>query len=270
MIQFGLSPCPNDTYIFFKFIQNKEIDPIFLDVEELNQLALLEKIPLIKVSCATAVQLKNYHILSSGGAMGFGCGPIIVSNFKYLEKDISLKNKIENWEIFIPGRHTTANFLFSTYCKENQIVLKNNINYIRYDKIIPELLKLKQKNIPSLGILIHEERFTYSNFNLFLEIDLGSWWESFTKLPIPLGCIVIHKSIFEQKNKIQKEIQESIFYSQKHFEEVLPFIKEKAQTLSEEAIKEHIKLYVNEFSIELGKKGWEALEKLKKFINSDI
>lgn len=267
MIKFGLSPCPNDTYIFFKFIQNQEIEPIFLDVEELNQLALLEKIPLIKVSCATAVQLKNYQILSSGGAMGFGCGPLIISNFK---KDMKLKNKIETWKIFIPGKHTTANFLFYTFCKENQIDLNNNINYIRYDKIIPELLKLKQENVPSLGILIHEERFTYSNFNLFLEIDLGNWWESFTKLPIPLGCIVIHKSILEYKGRIQKEIQKSILYSQNHFEEVLPFIKEKAQTLSEDAIKEHIKLYVNEFSIELGEKGWEALEKLKKFIKSDI
>ncbi len=265
-MKFGLSPCPNDTFIFYKFIQNKEITPIFLDVEELNQLARKQEIPLVKVSCATAVQLKNYEILSCGGAMGYGCGPLIISN--QLSKK-PIKEAIQTYTILIPGKFTTANFLFTSFCKENQIQDKLfDILYLRYDEIIPKMLELKQKNQNALGILIHEERFTYKKFQLYFEFDLGTWWETFTNLPIPLGCIVLHKDFSKDKQKIEESIRESLLYSKQNYEQVLPFIKEKAQTLDEEAILNHIQLYVNEFSYNIQESGWIALKKMKELIEN--
>ncbi|MFN3603520.1 MAG: MqnA/MqnD/SBP family protein [Leptonema sp. (in: bacteria)] len=265
-MEFGLTPCPNDTYIFYKFIQKPWISPIFLDVEELNQLALQGNLPLVKVSCATAVQLKEYVILASGAAMGFGCGPLLVSNY---DNSKNLTEKIKNSRILIPGKHTTANFLFANFCSKNQIPTKDlKIEYVRYDQIIPSLIEFKSKNQNAMGILIHEERFTYRNFNLNLEMELGSWWEMHTQLPIPLGCIVLHKDFWQDKVKIEEEIRESILYSKTHFQEVFPFIKNKAQTLSEEAILNHIHLYVNDFSLNIEERGWIALDKMKQFIQT--
>lgn len=263
-MKFGLSPCPNDTYIFYKFIQNKKIIPLFLDVEELNQLALKEEIPLIKVSCATAVLLKHYDILSCGGALGYGCGPLIISNQNSEE---NLKEKIQKYTIYIPGTFTTANFLFTSFCKENQISTKQlDIVFLRYNEIIPQLLLLKNKQQNALGILIHEERFIYNTFHLYLELDLGNWWERFTNLPIPLGCIVLHKDFSKEKETIENAIRESLLFSKENYHKVLPFIKEKAQTLDEVAIHNHIQLYVNEFSFNIQESGWTALQKMKEFI----
>lgn len=259
-IHFGLSPCPNDTYIFYHFIKTGKYEPIFLDVEELNQLALQERLPLIKVSCITAVQLKNYEILSSGGAMGYGCGPLIVSNIQET-KESKIIEKLQKYPVFIPGKHTTANFLFYQFCHYHNIQPKN-VFYIRYDKIILEVKKQR-----SFGILIHEERFSYQNHHLYKVIDLGEWWELKTGLPIPLGCIVLHKDFLDLKKTIENDIKKSIEFSHKNFNEVLPFIKKYAQTLEENTIKAHINLYVTDFSYDMQDKGIIAINKLKEFIN---
>ncbi len=262
-LDFGLSPCPNDTYIFYKFIQQSEIVPHFLDVEELNQLAYKEEFPLIKVSCYTALQLKNYVILKNGGAMGYGCGPILVSGNKMEKENLILS--FQNSTILIPGKNTTANFLFKYFCKKNHIeISKLDIQYTRYDQIIPTLQKEKK----FFGILIHEERFTYQAFNLFLITDLGEWWEKETNLPIPLGCIVLHKDLLELKEKIENQILESILYSKNFYDEVLPFIRKYAQSMDDKAIKQHIDLYVTDFSYDMKDKGRETLRKMKSFILS--
>lgn len=263
IIEFALSPCPNDTYIFYKFLQKDKYKAYFYDIEELNQLAINESIPLIKVSCVTAVQLNQYVILNAGGAIGYGCGPIIVSNsYEFQPKNDFIKY-LYDYPVYVPGKHTTANFLFHQFCLNNNIDIdKINIHYIRYDKIIETL---KKEEI-GFGILIHEERFTYNKFNLNLIIDLGEWWEDNTSLPIPLGCIVLHKDYLYLKSKIEKEIQESIDYSKNHFDKVFPFIKQHAQSLEDHAIISHINLYVTDFSYDMGEKGKETINKLKTFI----
>lgn len=261
--EFAVSPCPNDTYIFYKFIQKRNYKTYFYDIEELNQLAFKEAFPLIKVSCVTAVQLENYIILNSGGAIGYGCGPIIVSNIDKFHQRLDFIPYIYQYPIYIPGKNTTANFLFHQFCQEHQIDINQiNIQYIRYDKIIETL---RQKEL-GFGILIHEERFTYSRFNLNMILDLGEWWEDQTTLPIPLGCIVLHKDYLYLKSKIEKDIQESIEYSKNHLDVVFPFIKQHAQTLDEEAILSHIQLYVTDFSYDMGEKGKETIQKLKTFL----
>jgi 1,4-dihydroxy-6-naphthoate synthase len=261
-LDFGLSPCPNDTFIFYRFIQSGKYQPYFLDIEELNESAMKERFPLIKVSCVTAVQLPNYEILSSGGAIGYGCGPLLVSSSNLTEKNFLEQSK--NYPIFIPGKHTTANFLFHQYCQYHHIDTNSlRIEYLRYDKIIPELKKQK-----GVGILIHEERFNFQNHQLYKIRDLGEWWEQTTQLPIPLGCIVLHKDFLEFKKAIELDIQNSILYSQNHYQEVLPFIKRYAQSMEEDVIKSHIDLYVTDFSFDMHDKGREAIIKLKNFINN--
>ncbi len=261
-LDFGLSPCPNDTFIFYHFIKDSEFNPIFLDIEELNNLALQEKIPLIKVSCATAIQLKNYEILRSGAAIGFHCGPILISNTN-IENNWQLLKK---FPVYIPGFHTTANFLFYQFCYFYQIEYKKlDIVFTRYDKIIPALLN---RNTTAFGILIHEERFSYQNKNLFSVVDLGDWWQNTTQLPIPLGCIVLHKDLINKKEEIEKKIQDSILYSKNHYNEVLPFIKKYAQSMDDKDIHSHINLYVTEFSFDLKEEGMRSIQELKKFIQN--
>ncbi len=261
-LDFALSPCPNDTFIFYHFIQTGKYQPFFLDIEELNESAIKERFPLIKVSCITAVQLPNYEILSSGGAIGYGCGPLIVSSFSTTE--INFFEQVEEYPIFIPGKHTTANFLFYQYCSYNKINIDRlKIEYLRYDKIISSLKKQK-----SIGILIHEERFNFQNHQLYKIRDLGEWWENTTQLPIPLGCIVLHKDFLKLKEVIELDIQHSILYSKNNYQEVLPFIKRYAQSMEEDVIKSHIDLYVTDFSFDMQDKGREAILKLKYFINN--
>ena len=263
-LDFGLSPCPNDTFIFYRFIQTGKYQPYFLDIEELNESAIKERFPLIKVSCITAVQLSNYEILSSGGAIGYGCGPLIVSSFSTTE--INFIEQVEKYPIFIPGKHTTANFLFHQYCSYNKINIDRlKIEYLRYDKIISSLKKQK-----AFGILIHEERFNFQNHQLYKIRDLGEWWENTTQLPIPLGCIILHKDYLELKNSIEQDIKDSILYSKNRYQEALPFIKKYAQTMDEEVIQSHIKLYVTDFSYDMQDKGREAIAQLKQFIKKSM
>ncbi len=262
-LDFALSPCPNDTYIFYKFIHSGNYKAYFYDIEELNQLALKESLPLIKVSCVIAVQLDSYIILKSGGAIGYGCGPIVISNFQEIQTESHFLNHLYDFPIYIPGKTTTANFLFHQFCYDHHInPSKVNIHFIRYDKIIETL----KNGEPAFGILIHEERFTYKKFHFNMILDLGEWWEDKTKLPIPLGCIVLHKDYLYLKSKIEKEIQESIEYSKNNFEIVYPFIKHHAQSLEDMAILSHINLYVTDFSYDMGEKGKETIQKLKTFI----
>lgn len=264
-LHFGLTPCPNDTFIFYKFLQKPYIVSHFHDVEELNQLALMETYPLIKVSCAAAVRLKNYIILESGGAMGYNCGPLLLAN-KEIPPD-TLSDFLLQRKILIPGKYTTANFLFRKFTETLQIPIEeSSINYVRYDAIIPALVKEKEI---LFGVVIHEERFTYAGYHLFLVEDLGEWWQKHTGLPIPLGCIVLHKTLIDLKEEIEREIRQSILYSRNHFDEVFPFIKEHAQTMDKEAIKMHIETYVTDFSYRMDEDGRKAIQQLRDLLTKE-
>lgn len=264
MLKLGISPCPNDIFIFYgllrKKIDLKGLDFEFLidDVETLNNLCLKKKLPISKISAHSYYYLEeDYKILNSGGAVSEE-GPVAVM------KDLDLIDKALEIRIALPGKFTTATALMWFFWKKFFKHKKFKIFYTRYDKIYEKLLN----DEVDVGVLIHEGRFTYEKLGFKLLCDLGDFWKTGTDLPIPLGAIVMMKNLnFEEK--LENLIRESIVYSRENQEEVINFAKNYAQELSREVIISHIKTYVNEYSINLGKVGIESIEMLKKKISKE-
>lgn len=250
-VSIGISPCPNDCFIFYGLIHHKiknnffSPEVVMKDVEELNEMALQGRVSVCKMSYPVLLKASHlYDISSSGGAMGFGCGPLL----------ISLKKKpIHEYEsMVLPGEHTSAHFLFRFLHPE----FKGKKIFLRYDRIENFLLNHPE----AAGVIIHENRFTYHQKGLELAEDLGKSWEQTTGLPIPLGGIGIHKNLPDEiRTKIPSLILESLNYAYEHPEEVLDFMKVHAQELSKEVILAHVKTYVNEFSENIGERGLQSV-----------
>ena len=253
-ITLGISPCPNDTFIFFHLLNKKrlpfKIRPVVADVERLNELVLKKELDISKVSFALAGRvLDNYIILNSGAALGRGCGPLLLG-----KEPVQNIEELENKQIGIPGKYTTATLLFQMFLPRAK-----NLQEMLFSKIPGAIAKGEI----FAGCCIHETRFTYKNFGLTQIADLGKWWEEKTRLPIPLGGIVAQRSI--SKNRlllIQEAIKESIEYAEKNPEETLPFIKRYAQEMEVSVLKKHIDLYVNDFSKSLRDEGQDAIKAL--------
>ena len=253
----GYSPCPNDCFIFDALVHHK-IDTEGLefvvqleDVETLNQKALRAQLDITKLSFhAYAKVLEEYILLRSGSALGFNCGPLLI-------KDSGRKNqnlKEEDWVVAIPGELTTANFLLSlAYPK-----MKNK-KVMLFSEIEDAVLKGKV----DAGLIIHESRFTYVEKGLEKIADLGEFWENLIQAPIPLGGIVMKRSLSEeQQQKVSRLIKKSVEFAFKNPESSMPYVKKHAQEMSEEVMKKHIALYVNEFSLDLGETGTNAVNLL--------
>lgn len=245
MFTFGFSPCPNDTYIFFA-LANGLIDTRGLkfdfkieDVETLNNATLKGDLDISKVSCHLFCYIDNeYDFLHKGAAFGRGCGPLLVS--KKFDNLKSLTGKT----ISIPGIFTTAFLLLRLLLSQKGIHI-GDIRVKPYNEIMPSVVE----GYADAGLIIHEGRFTYSSYGLNKIIDLGQWWEADTGLPIPLGGIVAKKSLGKENIKIiENLIDESICFADKDKSTAMPFIKRYAQELSDDVIKNHIDLYVNDFS----------------------
>ncbi len=262
-ISIGFSPCPNDTYIFDALINQKidtapfEFELTLADVEELNELALANKLDVTKLSYhAFSECCSSYDLLSAGSALGRGCGPLLIS------KQATEKQKLNERTIAIPGKLTTANFLLQFYNPEitkKQTVLFSEIE----DLVLSEQV--------DAGVIIHENRFTYADRGLVLLQDLGAYWEEQSHFPIPLGGIVV-KNTFDPENqsRLNQLIRSSIEYAHKHSSITLPkFIKDNAQEMSEEVMRKHINLYVNHFSTNLGQEGEAAIRYMMKSINPE-
>lgn len=256
-LKLAISPCPNDTFIFYGLIHQKintyglTFKTIVLDVEELNLLAFENPPDICKLSYHALLYLSDiYFISSSGGAMGFGNGPLLVSKEK--------KTDINHYSIVaLPGEHTTAHFLFK-YIYPDFI---NKKIFIRYDKI--ESFVLKEPY--SAGVLIHESRFTYKEKGLALISDLGLAWQNQTSLPVPLGGIGISKKLsFEVCKLIPDLIRESIHFAQLHPNEVYDFMKLHAQELDKDTIWKHVRTFVNDYSAFIGENGRKALTQMAK------
>ena len=259
----GFSPCPNDTFIFDALVNNKIdtegllFDVVLEDVETLNQWALNEKLDITKLSYGVLpLVLDKYIVLNSGSALGTGVGPLLISNpLRPLKWEPGEdKSEIEKSIIAIPGEHTTAHLLFSMAYPN----AKKKI-FIRYDEIENFVLQGK-----GLGVIIHENRFTYADKGLHKIMDLGDYWEKERGKPIPLGGIVIKRSV---DNKISLQVDElirkSIEYAFEHHYSSLPeFVKNNAQEMSEEVMQKHINLYVNKYSVGLGEVGKNAINNL--------
>jgi 1,4-dihydroxy-6-naphthoate synthase len=260
-LSLGFSPCPNDTFIFDAMIHQKidteglSFEVVFDDVETLNQKAFRADLDITKLSYhAYAYLTENYVLLHSGSALGFGVGPLLICNKnEYSSLDMeSLRPQASNLRIGIPGKYTTANFLLSIAFPE----AKNKIE-MKFFEIESALLN----NQIDLGVIIHENRFTYQDKGLKKIIDLGEYWEDLTHGPIPLGGIMIKRNLPEEiKQKVNRIIRRSVEYAFDHPDSGFDFIRSLSQEMSTEVIKKHIELYVNKFSIDLDELGRKAVE----------
>ena len=258
----GFSPCPNDTFIF-DALANKKIDThgidfdiVLEDVQTLNSWALQGKLDFSKISYGVLPLItNNYVLLNSGGALGKGVGPLLITKSMGNEQ-WTMDNKV----IAIPGENTTAHLLFSLAYPNTK-----NKKFLIFNQIENAVLN---KEV-DCGVIIHENRFTYQNKGLHKIIDLGEYWEQTTKLPIPLGGIVAHKKI---NNVISKQvdalIKQSVEYAfANHRHQLTNYVKQHSQEMSEAVMQQHIDLYVNNYSINLGEEGKKAVLKLIEIFN---
>lgn len=263
----GFSPCPNDTFIFDALVNKKidtgdfEFDAVLEDVQTLNQWAMQGKLDITKLSYGVLpLVLNDYAVLQSGSALGRGVGPLLISGplqpaheSHTLISSFEDKAFVDNAIIAIPGEQTTAHLLFSLAYPN----AKKKI-FLRYDTIENFVAEGK-----GLGVIIHENRFTYKDKGLKKIIDLGDFWEKETGSAIPLGGIVINRKI---SSNIQKQIdaliKKSIEYAYSNYPELNDYIKNNAQEMSEDVMRQHIDLYVNDYSVNLGEEGKNAIKKL--------
>lgn len=260
----GFSPCPNDTFIFDALIHNKidtkgiEFQVEYHDVETLNKKAFNKELDITKLSYhAFAYAVENYELLDSGSALGFGVGPLLISKNMELSKELSeltgkaLPDKFKNLKIGIPGRFTTANFLLGLAFPELE-----NKEILVFSDIESALINEEI----DLGLIIHENRFTYQQKGLYKVVDLGDYWEKTTESPIPLGGIVISRDLSQDIKEIVNElIAESVRYAFNNPKSSLEYVRSHAQEMQEEVMYKHIELYVNQYSVELGELGKKAI-----------
>src|SRR4030066_999703 len=252
----GYSPCPNDTFIFYALVHDKidtknlKFNEILLDVETLNQKALLTELDLTKISYhAFGHMRKNYCLLKAGGALGKDCGPLVIAKNEYTMEELRGK------KIAIPGKLTTAYLLLQLYNPDFRLQTSDLLE-MPFDKIIDAVAKEEV----DAGLIIHESRFTYHSYGLKQIVDLGEWWEKQTGHLIPLGGIIAKRSLGEGLNKkINKTIKSSIEYAFSNRSEPMDYIKKHSQELSDEVINQHINLYVNNYSLDVGQDGEKAV-----------
>jgi len=250
----GFSPCPNDTFIFCGLVQGHiPLSGLSLqqerleDVETLNEWALEERLDITKLSFhAFGFVRDRYMLLHSGAALGRGCGPLLVAGRNINAADLA------EMTVAVPGKYTTAAMLLKLYAP----ALKN-IVMMRFDEIMPAI----EAGRIDCGVIIHESRFTYAARGLVLLEDLGAWWETTSGYPIPLGGIAVKRSLGPDFiREIDRGIKASIIWAQTNRRLCWPYIKEHAQELEDSVIDDHIGLYVNTFSEDLGEEGIAAVE----------
>ncbi len=262
-LSIGFSPCPNDTFIFDALVNHK-IDTgdirfeVFLeDVEALNRMALQEKLDITKISYGVLPRIMPaYRVLEAGGALGVGVGPLLVS-----ASPIELE-QVPDFSIALPGIHTTANMLFTLAFPQ---ALKKV--YMKFSDIEDAVLRGET----NLGVLIHENRFTYEQKGLHKLLDLGEYWEHNTKCPIPLGGIVMNRQFdIELMNRVNSLIRESLLYARQNYPTLSAYVKTNSQEMDEDVMRKHIDLYVNDYSMALGSEGraavWQLLDVASHFI----
>ena len=255
-LSLGFSPCPNDTFIFDALV-NKKIDTEGLDfdihledVQTLNNFSLEDRLDFSKISYGVLPLLLNTHTLfNSGGAMGNGVGPLLIS-----KKENVTPDQVNNLRIAIPGKNTTAYLLFSFVYPNAK-----NISFYVFNEIEAAVLSGEV----DAGVIIHENRFTYAQKGLYKITDLGAQWKTKTKSPIALGGIVasnrIPKPIMQQVDQL---IAKSVEYAFNNYPAISEYVSSHAEEMSEAVMRQHIDLYVNDFSRDMGDSGKNAIETL--------
>lgn len=252
-LSLGYSPCPNDTFIFYALAHKKvrgsvEFSEMLRDVETLNRMARRSELDVTKVSFNAFGHLReDYCLLRSGSALGRGCGPLIVAKDRINIADLAGK------KIAIPGKMTTAYLLLQLFDPD----IKNVVE-MPFDRIMNAV----SLGAVDAGLIIHEGRFTYPEYNLVQLIDLGEWWEGETGLPIPLGGIIAKRSLgTDVINEVDRMLKMSVEFAFANRSMTRGYIKEHAQELDDEVIDQHIGLYVNDYTLEIGD-GAAAVEEL--------
>jgi 1,4-dihydroxy-6-naphthoate synthase len=253
----AFSPCPNDCFIFDAIVNRRidleglEFSVRLADVEALNKAAFAGGVDVTKLSFhAYAYCADRYVLMDAGSALGSNCGPLLISKRPISQADVATGNL----RIAIPGKYTTANFLLGL-----AFPTATNKTELLFSDIEPALLA----GDVDAGLIIHENRFTYAAKGLRKIIDLGEFWESQTGAPIPLGGIVIRRSLADDvKDRVNRVLRRSVEYAFAHREASLPFVRQHAQEMSEGVMYRHIDLYVNEYSVDLGTRGRKAVELL--------
>ncbi|MES2061495.1 MAG: 1,4-dihydroxy-6-naphthoate synthase [Bacteroidota bacterium] len=257
----GFSPCPNDTFIFDALIHHKidteglDFEVFYDDVETLNQKAFRGELDITKLSYhAFAYAADKYILLDAGSALGFGVGPMLICKGNADDLKTRLKAGDTSLKIGIPGKFTTANFLLSLAypdaANKQELVFSDIENAVLDGRV-------------DVGLIIHENRFTYQDKGLHKIIDLGDYWEKRTGCAIPLGGIVANRNQpTDVQHKINRVLKRSVAFAFANPKSGLAYIRSHAQEMNEEVMYKHIDLYVNKFSVDLGEEGKKAIKLL--------
>ncbi|SFX64270.1 1,4-dihydroxy-6-naphthoate synthase [Thermoactinomyces sp. DSM 45891] len=254
------SPCPNDTFIFHAWVHGliagaPELDVTYADIDKTNTWASESTTyDLLKISCAALPWIRpEYTLLPCGGALGRGCGPLVLVNSQHKEVGSS---SLSGTRVAVPSKRSTAYLLFRLWIAGHVPGGVGEIVVMPFHEIMPAV----RDGLVDAGLVIHEARFTYPTFGLQLVKDLGEWWEEDTGLPIPLGAILARRDL--DIRGITSTIRQSVQYAWEHPEASQEYILQLAQEMDIEVAQAHINLYVNEFSANLGLEGYQAIEVL--------
>ncbi len=251
----AFSPCPNDTFLFDALVHGRVgqegffSEPFLEDVETLNRWAFEGRHDVTKLSYhAAALLTDTYQLLRSGSALGRGCGPLLIARGPL---DLS---RAADWKIAIPGRYTTAAFLLKLAVPQATDLQETVFHDIEQAVLSGDV---------DAGVIIHENRFTYAPKGLVRLIDLGAWWEEQTGWAIPLGGIAVRRSLPEEtKMAVARQLHSSVAHAFAHPGASRPYVCAHAQEMDESVMRQHIELYVNEYSLELGPIGEAAVRGL--------
>lgn len=260
-ISLGFSPCPNDCFLFDALIHGKidtkhlSFEPVIEDVETLNRMAFSGQLDVTKLSYHAFAHLAEaYQLLTSGSALGFNCGPLLIALPATAQQVISGSVDLSRLKVAIPGRYTTAVFLLSLAYPQLQR---------KQEMVFSAIEGAVLGKTCELGLIIHENRFTYEQKGLVKIADLGAWWETQTHAAIPLGGIAVKRELpVDTKLLTDSLVRESVQYAFDHREDVMGFVKAHAQEMDERVMKQHIDLYVNQYSLDLGATGKQAVNDL--------
>jgi 1,4-dihydroxy-6-naphthoate synthase len=260
-MKIAFSPCPNDTFVFHAWAHGllpgaPKLNVTYADIDITNSLAADSKGPeVLKISFAALPWvLSNYALIPCGGALGRGCGPLVLTSSKGISSNDPAA--LTGRRVAVPSERSTAYLLFRLWAAQHVPGGVGEIVILPFHEIMPSV----RDGVVDAGLVIHEARFTYPSYELSLMADLGSWWESDTGLPIPLGAIIAHRSL--DLTAIAGWIRSSVEYAWAHPEESREYVMQHAQEMDPKVAQAHIDLYVNEYTANLGQVGYEAVNTL--------
>jgi 1,4-dihydroxy-6-naphthoate synthase len=253
-VTLGYSPCPNDTFIFYALVHGRiagapRCREMLADIETLNRMALAGELEMTKVSFHAFAHLQErYGLLRAGGALGRGCGPLVVSRQELDPAALGRK------KVAIPGDLTTAALLLRLLVPEIRELVA-----MPFDQIMPAV----GRGAVDAGVIIHEGRFTYARYGLRRVIDLGAWWEESTGHPLPLGGILVQRALGPARiGRLDRALRASVEYARAHPDEVRAYTRRHAQEMDDRVMQAHIDLYVNQYTLDYGAEGEAAIAAL--------